>query len=592
MKKPNIFAIAPYHELEVSLKECAAEFKDTLTVDIASGNLNSAMRYVHSFATKRYDLIISRGGTAKLLQSLTTVPVIEIETSPYDMLRAIQTAQQYQTPFAIVGYANVTSTAAMLKEILRLPCDIVEINENSQVEKTVATLLGITPNLTILGDVVTVEITRQLGGSCLLITSGKESIRKAFQDALNYHVNISHIHSEYNVFRDAFQLTGTPTVIYNSVGELYFHNLTSGDTAFFPLLDDCQKAIPRLETEDQVEIVRRSGRDIYQINGRRIRYEDESFYLFFLLHSASKVYSGKFFRFESFEAYDSDLELLHINNRHLERLRQEVLKQSARSVSYLICGEPGSGKDIAAQYLHRNGKHPHTPMLTIECKDLTPERWASFIRPANSPVNGVGNTIYFRELTQLSPAMQEVLYRYLLDTGLAKRCLLISSASAGISSLTFHGSFHHPLLMCLSDIRLNLPSLRDRPDDVPMIAALLVNQYNKEYGKNLIGFEPKAAALLRTYAWPFNLSQLRIMVRDLVVAADHAYISEAELSAAMAEQTAEQQHGIPFDLSKTLDEIELDIIHAVLSELNMNQSKTAQRLGISRSTLWHKLNRK
>lgn len=403
--------------------------------------------------------------------------------------------------------------------------------------------------------------------------------------------DIRHIHSEYNVFRDAFQLTGTPTVIYNSVGELYFHNLTSADTVYFPLLDDCQRAITRLKTEQQVHIVRHSGRNISQINGHAIRYEDESFYVFFLKHAASKAYAGKYFRFESFETYEADLELLSVKSRRLERLRRETTKTHARSVSYLLCGEAGSGQDIAAQYLHKNGKHPQAPMVTLDCKDLTPERWASFIHPANSPVNGIGNTIYFRELAQLSPQMQDTLYRYLLDANLVKRCMVICSTSTNLSSLAVHGAFRHELLMKLSGVRLDLPPLRERAEDIPMIAALLVNQYNKEYGKELIGFEPKAALMLRSYSWPLNLDQLRSTVRELVAATDSAYISEAELAARLAEQTA-QQHGIPFDLSKTLDEIELDVIHAVLKELNMNQSKTARRLGISRSTLWAKLKKK
>ena len=99
MKKAEVVAIAPYAELQNTLKDVAEEFSGVMNTDIFLGDLSDAIKYVHNYSAKKYDLIISRGGTAKLLQSVAAVPVIEIETSAYDMLRAIRRAQQYNAPF-------------------------------------------------------------------------------------------------------------------------------------------------------------------------------------------------------------------------------------------------------------------------------------------------------------------------------------------------------------------------------------------------------------------------------------------------------------------------------------------------------------
>lgn len=152
------------------------------------------------------------------------------------------------------------------------------------------------------------------------------------------------------------------------------------------------------------------------------------------------------------------------------------------------------------------------------------------------------------------------------------------------------------LMNTLSCMVLRLAPLRERIDDIPNIATLYISQANVELGKQVVGFEPGALPIIQSFNWQHNLSQFKRVIHQLIVLTDGDYI-RTELVKEMLKQetpkvTESLQPGYEIvNTNQSLEDIDYDIIRMVLEQENNNRSKAAERLKISRSTLWRMLQR-
>ena len=146
----------------------------------------------------------------------------------------------------------------------------------------------------------------------------------------------------------------------------------------------------------------------------------------------------------------------------------------------------------------------------------------------------------------------------------------------------------------LGVITIQLKPLRQRrSSDVSTLFAMYINTMDEKYGKNVIGLTAEAESLMLEYQWPDNLLQLRRVLSDLVVNTSSSYI-DADLVRRVLEDeklklTSSQALSSVIDINKKMSEIEKDVARAVVLKTNGNQSQAAQRLGISRTTLWRLL---
>ncbi|MGL6200753.1 MAG: helix-turn-helix domain-containing protein [Lachnospiraceae bacterium] len=146
----------------------------------------------------------------------------------------------------------------------------------------------------------------------------------------------------------------------------------------------------------------------------------------------------------------------------------------------------------------------------------------------------------------------------------------------------------------LSGVPIQLPELHEIPEELPSIARSCINKLNQQMPIQLTGFEDGALELLKAYHWESGIAQFELVLKHLAANTTTSAITRQSV-AAMLDQISSttlaqaEQSNVGIDLTKTLDEINRDVITAVLKEENMNQTRTAKRLNISRSTLWKKL---
>ena len=584
----KILAIVPYPELGALIHEAAERYPD-MDVTTFVGYYGNAMAYLTTFPRDRFDIIISRGGTTTLLMEKVKIPVIDIRLSPVDIVRVLLQTQQLQLKTAVITYPDIAELFTSLADSLHINISVYSFNTPDRIESLVERCRKDGCRV-VIGGAMARDICLAHGLQFFLIASGREAIEECLALAHRTYEAGRLLSERADLFEHLTDLNDAPTILYDSSGSLRFAN-TAAWTLFGReenSMKRIEEILPMLEKEGELHLVQKIGSYYYKMNGHRFTIDGKT-YSSFDLHFRSPDYRPTSFTriktpFEVESAiaacpYASLLALPYTGD----------LKASASSgMTIHIRGEVGTRKDLFAHIVHRevNGS---ASFIQISCRNVSEKGWLTLLRKSASPLYGTSYSIFFEDIDMLSLPMQAELVSYMTDTKLAVRHRIISCAHTDLSELVASGSFSEELYLLLSGYTITMYPLSERRADIPAFLQQILPVYNDQFSRFVIGFTKEALALLTSFNWPLNFTQMETMVRQLVSQTDGSYVSADAVRSALR-NAPDFATLSTFDLSGTLDEIEKRIIARILKEENMNQSAAAKRLGIGRSTLWRKLN--
>jgi DNA-binding NtrC family response regulator len=248
----------------------------------------------------------------------------------------------------------------------------------------------------------------------------------------------------------------------------------------------------------------------------------------------------------------------------------------------LLTGEAGSGAEAVAQALHDLSAFAGTPLVHLR----TAEAERQLRRPTTLLGNATRGALFLPEIDRLSAAGQQMLLR-LLRLRRHRRIAVIASTTADLRSLVSAGTFDGELFGHLSSLRLQIPSVRERVEDIPLLTHQLVQAEAARHGRRMPSFDPGFLSAVSEYAWPGNFAQMRPAVAWMVEHSE-ASLGAAELAAAIAEVRTETAPEAAVRMVP-LEEIVQEHVRAVLIGCNGNKLRAAEVLGISRSTLYRML---
>ena len=286
----------------------------------------------------------------------------------------------------------------------------------------------------------------------------------------------------------------------------------------------------------------------------------------------------------------------------IQEVFASIRKVATVDAPVLILGESGTGKELAAHAVHRLGPRASGPFVPINCgaipealleSELFGHEKGSFTG-AHAQRRGRietahGGTLFLDEIGELPTALQVKLLRFLQDhkveriggrAAIAVDVRVITATNADLPKLLAEGRFREDLYYRIGVVTLQLPPLRDREDDVVLIAETFVRRYAAEAGRKLTGFTRDAIAAIRAHAWPGNVRELENRARRAAVMAEGPRISAADLELERGATSARQ------GLRELRAGLERDTIKAALKRNRGNISQTATELGISRPTLY------
>jgi two-component system response regulator AtoC len=313
--------------------------------------------------------------------------------------------------------------------------------------------------------------------------------------------------------------------------------------------------------------------------------------------------------------HENNDNMIHIygNSPQIQNVREliQMIAQTPRT-SVLIQGESGTGKELAANAVHYSSKRAHRPLIKINCSAIPEnlletelfgyERGA--FTDAKSTKKGLfelanGGTVFLDEIGDMNHYLQSKFLR-VLETQSFMRVggtreihvdlRFIAASNKNLAEMVNSGEFRKDLYYRLKVMVLDIPPLRDRREDILLLANLFIEANNQELGRSIRGMYPEAKELLLNYSWPGNIRELKNVVERAMILCATETISAEHLPIELREQQGSSFRSSSLDPSEfSLEAMERKHIFEVLSMLSGNKSKAARSLGISRSTLREKM---
>ena len=270
----HILGIAPYEGMKTAM-ERAAESYPNIKLDTAIGDLDEGTAIVKGIPVDAYDCIISRGGTAEQIRKISTIPVIDIQLSVYDVLRSIKLAENYGGRYAIVGFPSITEPAHILCDLLRYNLDIITIHGRDDVVETLNQLHQEGYRM-VVGDMVTHTAARNMGMDAFLITSGAEGLRTALEQAISFSSAFRRIRQENRLLR-SMNPEGVSVALLDRKGGLRYSY--PGEPAA-DLLNILRSHLKEVVPGRPLSFYYKSLNTLYGITARQISMWENSYVLF------------------------------------------------------------------------------------------------------------------------------------------------------------------------------------------------------------------------------------------------------------------------------------------------------------------------
>ena len=587
----RILGIAPYESMKISMQNLAKSREDIL-LDVYVGDLEEGVKIVRQNLSSDYDVIISRGGTAQMITKITSIPVVEINMSVYDVLRAIKLVENYSERYAVIGFPAITESAQLLCDLLKYKIDIFTIHNEKEVRGIVKQLKADGYHM-LLCDMIASTVAKELGLNAILITSGVESIENAFEQAVKLSKSFAGIQAEKHFLEELLRAGTSSKVVYNKMGQAIFSfwnnkNDADRDTAVEILKQEIDETL----AAEKHKFFKNINGKIYAITGVVIQEENSRYPAFYLNPTKIPQVSSKYgFSYSN----KKEAEEFFFNSFYsITGASDDSIAHFAHStLPVMITGEPGTGKTQTIRALYTQSALSTNPLITIDFDLINDKSWEFLINHYNSPFNDNDNTIYFKNADQLNEERYRNLLSIIIDMNLSYRNRLFFSCDS-CNGVTASPACLR-IINTLGCLTLHLAPLRERTADIPTLSSLYLGTLNVELAKQIIGFEPDAMMLMQEYDWPNNQTQFRRVLEQLAAITVTPYIRTEDVKMLLSQERSSMSTytaagRCEFNLNRTLEDITKDIIEQVLKETDGNQSAAAKRLGISRTTLWRYLN--
>ncbi len=293
----------------------------------------------------------------------------------------------------------------------------------------------------------------------------------------------------------------------------------------------------------------------------------------------------------------------------LNRVRLMISKAAPARASVLITGESGVGKELVARAVHEQSERAKGPFVVVHCaalpENLIESELFGFEKGAFTGAENLhkgrfeladGGTIFLDEIGEVNLATQVKLLRVLQEhkfervggeKSIEVDVRVVAATNRNLEDEVKAGRFREDLFYRLNVVRIEMPALRERMDDIPLLMHAFLREFNIENKKNIKGFDKASKAAMIKYNWPGNIRELKNAVESAVVMCTGDEIKIEDLPRALRSQGEEKVITIPIGI--TMDEAEKIIIQENLAANKGNKSRTADILGIGRKTLHRKL---
>lgn len=589
MKKVNIMLIAPYKGLIYMFEEMVAKRND-IELHCLLGDTTNASNMIQRLPFDKYDILVSRGHTCTLLQQSCHRHIVDVGVSIYDLLCSIRMAQNFMGKFAVVGFKNIVYYAHVLNELMQYQAKIVTLNNTKEIPAILQNLKQQGYSL-IVGDVVTINAAQDIGLQTILITTSIESVKHTLNSCVAWFQEQEKFRETLQIHDQILKHCDENIMVLSKTKGCLFYKSEGNDEQLKRLEQSFYNYIDNVLQKKEIRFFKTVGEKLYSIRAYNVAMPKDAAVFYYREEMLWKQTS----RFISFH----DLKTLPIKECEFAYL----LTSSVNSVLALIKtmqnftrpiiieGGYGSGKDILACMIYKQSKLQNTPFIIIDCRFIQTKEWRNLLTNDNSILLRKNQTIYFKNLHFLGNEEQRLLYELLKYSPMSKFNHLIFSYNTSNSNRNRISELLHEILNSLHAIVAYTPDLNKHKQEMSTLLTWYLNDFNSKMSKQVIAFQPEAIAALQNFNFTGNFKQLKRIVYRLLTETSTPYITEKAVVDILNKEQASKTAIDPTNAYKngTLEEITTSIIQAIYKQENYNQTRTAKRLGIGRTTLRRKL---
>lgn len=606
--KIKVLAIAPYLGLK-GLLESLSQEEPRIEMDIEVADLQNAIPIVTGDNARTYDIIISRGGTSSMIREHISTPVVDIPVSGYDILHVLTLVKDSSTKVAIIGFPNICRGAAAVSSLLDFEIPIYSIEHETEVHTALQTAFNHGAKI-ILGDAITVRTAEEMGYNGILITSGRESVLEALSEVKRIYDALLKARENERFFEHMLENHRTGVLALDNHGVIRYANhaaslllgydssvmrgmnLRGIDPIWGHYLEEVAKNDTVSENQQKTKWFYKRQMKVEFVMPAMAKEQTYLVYMYPLENHGKNPISSTFEvtgRIATFaQVIGSSITIQQTVKR------ANSLAQTEKPI--WIVGEAGSGKSLFSQAIHSASAQSGDALYVIPCNKLTESEQESILfgnetTPGLLYMESVG-TVCLQQIQHTSQYLQQKLLAA-MQGGAHPR--LIVTSLLPVKALLKKEELAADFVHLFANTSLQLPPLRERLEDIGEIARVLIANYNSRHGKQIVGIrQPVLEDDLKQKLWPGNIQQLKLVLECILSVTNGNYIganeaAEGWLKVRESIQTETASHNVLLNLSGTWEEIEKRVLWEILQHEGMNQSKTANRLGINRSTLWRKL---
>ncbi|MEE2992123.1 MAG: sigma-54 dependent transcriptional regulator [Gemmatimonadota bacterium] len=294
----------------------------------------------------------------------------------------------------------------------------------------------------------------------------------------------------------------------------------------------------------------------------------------------------------------------------MEQIKTTIQKVGPTDADVLILGENGTGKELVARAIHRHSSRKEKPFVSVDMGAITENLFESEMfghvkggfTDAKADRAGrfeiaSGSTLFLDEIGNLSQPNQAKLLTTLqnrevtrVGSNISKRVdiRLVCATNMPIQDMIQQKTFRADLLYRINTVEIHLPSLEERPEDIPSLIDHFLKVYARKYNKPPMRIHKETIKKLEAYSWPGNVRELQHALERALIMSDGPILQPSDFFLSMSENISDREEGVAFD-SYNLDEVDKTVIRKVLSNHQGNVSKAARELGLTRTSLYRRM---
>ncbi len=625
MKK--ICFIAPYK----GLADVAAAVVDELglRIDVHCCPIQESVTFAKEAKKKGAQSLISRGGAATVLKHQLDLPVVEVKVTGYDVLRALNPYRGTSETIGIVGFENVVRGCRTICEMWGIATkEYIVVGDANHVDwqaarEEVQALIDAHQIKVVIGDNVSLRLQVK-AETIQMISSGREAVVQALEEAQSLLLvqeeekkTTEQLRMIIDFVHDGVITTderGVVTVI-SPVAEKIF-GVKKRDVVGKPV----EACIPNTRIHKVIESKEaevgqlQKGPTGYILTNRvPILVEDDVRGVVATFQEVSKIQDDErtirqnLYAKGLFAKYHfSDI---ISRNLRMKRLIEVAHDYSQTDASVFIQGENGVGKELFAQSIHAASARAEGPFVAINCSAIPAQLLESelfgYVEGAFTGAKKGGKpglfelahngTIFLDEIGDMNKDIQASLLRVLeervvmrlgADSMLPIDVRVIAATNVDLKKHIAEGLFRMDLFYRINVLNLTIPPLRERKDDIVLLAEGFIREMSRKYKRKLEPLPKEVLALLEGHTWPGNIRELKNVMERIVISAHDGRVRAEEVLAMVKDlQPYTPASGSDFPLTGTMHDLKKRIVQRVLEEEGFNKSKAAKRLGLDRGTI-------